>query len=91
MLRCAGVTPRMRRVSRNDAVQRELQHDRVTPRMRRVSRNSYAALSHAISVVFDRCPDMLEIAHFLKNFQRLRYSCRTINVRLDVAIAFDSW
>jgi hypothetical protein len=33
---------------------------------------TYAALSHAISVVFDRCPDMLEIARFFKDFRRLR-------------------
>ena len=29
---------------------------------------TYAALSHAISVVFDRCPDMLEIARLEKEF-----------------------
>ena len=29
---------------------------------------TYAALSHAFSVVFDRCPDMLQIARFSKEF-----------------------
>ena len=29
---------------------------------------TYAALSHAISVAFDRCPGMLEITRFLKIF-----------------------
>ena len=36
---------------------------------------TYAALSHAISVVFDRCLDMLEITRFFKDFQRLRCGC----------------
>ncbi len=31
---------------------------------------TYAALSHAISVVFDHCPEMLEIARFFKDYQR---------------------
>ena len=29
---------------------------------------TYAALSHAISVVFDRCPGMLDIARLEKDF-----------------------
>ena len=36
---------------------------------------TYAALSHAISVVFDHCPEMLEIARFFKDYQRLRCGC----------------
>ena len=29
---------------------------------------TYAALSHALSMVFDRCPDMLDIARLEKDF-----------------------
>ena len=37
--RLCGVTPRMRRVSRNYGEERKGQAGQVTPRMRRVSRN----------------------------------------------------
>ena len=36
---------------------------------------TYASLSHAISVVFDRCPDILRLHVLRKLFQRLQCGC----------------